>query len=58
MNKEYRLTKKHIKPIFDEANKKVQRFSGIKYFHHSRNTAFAKCADQLAKREYEKHHHK
>ena len=55
MNKIYRLKKDHIKPLFDKANDLAQRFSSVKYFHHSRETELAKRADSLAHTEYERH---
>jgi len=55
MNKEYRLKKEHIKPLFDKANDLAQRFEGVKYFHHSRESELAKRADKLARAKYEKH---
>ncbi len=56
MNKEYRLKKEHIKPLFDQACALSQRFTSIKCYHHSRDTDFAKRADRLAEIEYKKHH--
>jgi len=55
MNKEYSLRQEHIKPIYDEATLKAQRFIVVDYFHHSRNTAYAQRADKLANLEYGKH---
>jgi ribonuclease HI len=55
MNKDYRLKKEHIKPLFDKANDLAQRFEGIKYFHHSREARLAKRADGLAQAKYEEH---
>lgn len=55
MNKDYRLKKEHIKPLFDKANKLAQRFEGIKYFHHSREANLAKRADGLAQSKYDEH---
>ena len=55
MNKIYRLKQEHIKPIYDEATQKAQRFTEVQYFHHPRSTQLAQRADALAKTEYEKH---
>jgi len=55
MNKEYKLHKPHIKPLYDQATTLSQRFAGIKYYHHSRESEFAKRADQIAEKEYKKH---
>ncbi len=55
MNKVYRLRKEHIKPLFDKANDLAQRFKGVKYFHHSRETGLAKRADKLAHAKYEEY---
>ena len=55
MNKDYRLKKEHIKPLFDKANELSQRFEGVAYFHHSRDTELAKRVDRLAHSEYKKH---
>ena len=55
MNKEYRLKQEHIKPIYDEANQKAQRFTSVQYFHHPRTTQLAQRVDKLAKVEFEKY---
>jgi ribonuclease HI len=55
MNKDYRLKKEHIKPLFDKANDLAQRFESIKYFHHSREAELAKRVDKLAHANYEEH---
>ena len=54
MNKVYRLKQDHIKPIYDDANKKAQRFTEVKYFHHPRTSEYAIRADRLADNEYKK----
>ena len=56
MNKEYRLKKPHIKPLFDQAAALSQRFASIKYYHHSRESELAKRADRVAEVEYRKHY--
>jgi len=56
MNKEYRLKKQHIKPLYDQAYTLSQRFTNVKYHHHSRDSVFAKRADRIAEIEYKKHH--
>jgi len=55
MNRDYRLKKEHIKPLFDKAYELAQRFESVAYFHHSRDTKLAKRVDKLAHMEYEKH---
>lgn len=55
MNKTIKLHKAHIKPIFDEANIKAQRFVSVQYFHHPRTAPLAKRADQIAESEFKKH---
>jgi len=55
MTKVNRIKKEHIKPIYDDANQKAQRFTSVEYFHHSRSTPEAQRADKLAHMEYEKH---
>jgi len=55
MNKEYKLHQDHIKPIYDEANLKAQRFINVQYFHHPRTTQHAQRADKLAKAEFDKY---
>ncbi len=56
MNKEYRLKKEHIKPLYDQAYALSQRFKSIKCYYHSRDSEFARKADRIAKIEYQKHH--
>jgi ribonuclease HI len=56
MNKQYRLKKEHIKPLYDQACTLLQRFTSIKIFHHSRDSELAKRADRIAATEYKKHH--
>jgi len=55
MNKEYKLHRQHIKPLYDQATSLSQRFASIKYYHHSRETEFAKRVDKIADNEYKKH---
>jgi ribonuclease HI len=55
MNKEYKLHQPHIKPLYDQATSLSQRFVSITYYHHSRETEFAKRADRIADNEYKKH---
>ena len=55
MNKEYRLKKEHIKPLYDQAHTLSQRFTNIRFYHHSRDCEFAKKADRIAAAEYNKH---
>lgn len=55
MNRDYRLKKEHIKPLFDKANELAQRFESIKFFHHLRETRLAKRADKLAQAKFEEH---
>lgn len=55
MNKEFKLHQAHIKPLYDQATLLSQRFTSIKYYHHSRETEFAKKADKIADNEYKKH---
>jgi len=52
MNKEYRLKKAHIKPLYDEAIKLQQRYAGVKYYHFSRNHPIAKKVDKIAEDEF------
>ncbi len=54
MKGEYRLKKEHIRPLFDEAKKKEQRFRSVEYFHHTREAKNAKRVDALAEMEYKK----
>jgi len=56
MNKQYRLKKQHIKPLYDQARGLSQRFAGVAYYHHSRDSEFAKRADGIAEGEYRKHY--
>ena len=56
MNKEYRLKKKHIKLLYDQACALSRRFTDIKYYHHSSESKFAKRVDRIAETEYRKHH--
>lgn len=55
MRGEYRLKKPHIRPLFDQAKIKADRFKNVEYFHHDREAPLAKRAHALAKAEYEKH---
>lgn len=55
MRGEYRLKKPHIRPLFDQAKRNAERFKGVEYFHHDRETSLAKRADALAREEYKKH---
>ncbi|MBU2590968.1 MAG: ribonuclease HI family protein [Nitrospinota bacterium] len=55
MNKKFKMTKEHIKPLFDEANKLASRFKLVTFVHHSRDNALAKRADHIAKKEYKKY---
>jgi ribonuclease HI len=55
MNKEYKLKKEHIKPLFDRANELAQRFADVEYYHHSRDCYLAKRADGLASAKYKEH---
>lgn len=48
MNKEYRLKKDHIKPIYDRALTNANRFDDVVYNHHSRSCNLAKQADKIA----------
>lgn len=52
MNKDYRLKKEHIKPLYDRAHELSLRFAEIRYFHHPRDSALAKRVDALAHKEY------
>lgn len=54
MTGKYRMKKEHIRPLFDEAKKNAQRFNGVEYFHHSRETELGKHADRLARQEYDR----
>ncbi|MFA4999216.1 MAG: ribonuclease HI family protein [Parcubacteria group bacterium] len=54
MKGEYRLKKEHIRPLFDEAKKKEQRFKSVEYFHHTREAVNVKRVDSLAEAEYRK----
>jgi len=56
MNREYKLRKEHIKPLCDRARALSQRFAGVSYYHHSRDSEFARRADRIAEAEYKKHH--
>lgn len=55
MRGEYRLKKPHIRPLFDQAKQKAERFKSVEYFHHDREATLAKRADALARAEYKKH---
>ncbi|KKW20580.1 MAG: Ribonuclease H [Parcubacteria group bacterium GW2011_GWA1_51_12] len=55
MNGDYGIKSDNMKPLYDEAKKLERRFTNVEYFHHGRNSALAKTADQLAEREYRKH---
>ncbi len=55
MNGDYRLKKAHIKPLFDKAKQFEGRYKGVKYFHHGRESKFAKKADKIAQYEFKKH---
>ncbi len=52
MTGKYRMKKEHIRPLFDEAKKNSQRFNGVEYFHHSRNTKLGMRADHISNEEY------
>lgn len=54
MTGEYRMKKEHIRPLFDEATKYALRFKSVEYFHHSRESKYAKRVDKLAKLAFEK----
>lgn len=51
MNKEFRMKKEHIKPLFDQALMLSQRYKSVEYFHHPRTTVNAKKADAIANNE-------
>lgn len=55
MNGDYGIKSDNMKPLFHDVKKLEDRFSSVKYFHHSRNSKLAKRADQLAEQEYRKH---
>ena len=55
MNKEYKLHKDHIKPLYDEAVRLSLRFKKVEYLHHSRETEMARRVDKIAQDEYERH---
>jgi ribonuclease HI len=55
MNKEYKLKKPHIKPLYDQATVLSQRFASVKFYYHSREMEPAKKADRIAESEYRKH---
>ena len=55
MNGDYGIKSENMKPLFAEVKKLEDRFDSIKYFHHGRETALAKKADQLAEKEYKKY---
>jgi ribonuclease HI len=56
MNGDYLLKAKDSKHYFDEIKKREQRFSGVTYFHHSREVELAKSAHTAAAAVYAKHH--
>ncbi len=55
MTGDYRMKKEHIRPLFDEAKKREQRFRSVEYFHHPRTTALARRADTLANQAFQEH---
>lgn len=54
MRGEYRLKKKHIRPLFDKAKLFEQRYKSVEYFHHPRTATLASKADRIAEIEYSK----
>jgi ribonuclease HI len=55
MKGDYGIKSENIKPLYDEVKRLENRFAKVRYFHHGRNAALAKRADQLAETEYKKH---
>jgi len=52
MTGEYRLKKKHIKPLYDEAKKLQARFREVKYYHQPKSSTLGKIVDRLAREAY------